>query len=259
VMEPGKDRAASMDSARSRAESVVHLLTAITREGSLYSVDLRLRPAGGEGELVQTDTGLLGYFGAAAQTWEKMAVLKARAVAGDLSFARGLIRRIEETVFQGIRRDTLAKEVMGMKEKLEQSISGRTAEGIPLKLGPGGLMEIHFLIEYLQISHGISGGPERDTLRMLSDLHSRRLLSDTDYPALYAAYLLFRSLDHALRLLYDRSGDFLPMSPGLLGRLAREMSFSFSTTHQATADSLIHLVQESCVSVRDCFLRILRE
>lgn len=259
VMEPGKDRAASVDSARSRAESVIHLLTAITREGSLYSVDLRLRPAGGEGELVQTDAGLLGYFGAAAQTWEKMAVLKARAVAGDLSFGRSVIRRIEETVFQGIRRDTLAKEVMGMKEKLEQSISGRTAEGIPLKLGPGGLMEIHFLIEYLQISHGISGGPERDTLRMLSDLHSRSLLSDTDYPALYAAYLLFRSLDHALRLLYDRSGDFLPLTPALLDRLAREMSFSFSTTHQATADSLLHLVQESCVSVRDCFLRILGE
>ena len=257
VLEPGRDRAASVDSARLRAESVIHLLTAITREGSLYSVDLRLRPAGGEGELVQTAKGLLEYFGAASQTWEKMAALKARATAGDLSLGRSLIRQIEEAVFRNVRQDTLAKEVMGMKEKLEQSISGRTGEGIPLKLGPGGLMEIHFLIEYLQILHGISGGPDRDTLRMLSELHSRQLLSDTEYPTLYAAYLLFRSLDHSLRLLYDRSGDFLPLSPAILARLARELSFSFSTSHQASADSLVHLVQESCTSVRHCFLRIL--
>ncbi len=257
VMEPGRDRAASVDSARLRAESVIHLLTAITRGGSLYSVDLRLRPAGGEGELVQSDTGLLEYFADEAHTWEKMALLKARAVAGDLTFGRSLIRRIEEAVFASIRRDTLGEEVRGMKEKLEQSISGRAGEGIPLKLGPGGLMEIHFLIEYLQISHGISGVPERDTLRMLSELHARRLLSDADYPTIYAAYLLFRSLDHSLRLLYDRPGDFLPMSPSLLARLARQLSSSFSTPHPATADSLVLLVQESCASVRECFLRIL--
>jgi glutamate-ammonia-ligase adenylyltransferase len=257
VMQPGADRAASVDAARQRAESLIHLLTAMTREGSLYSVDLRLRPAGGEGELVQAGAGLLEYFGSTAQTWEKMALLKARAVAGDIPFGRSLIRRVEEMIFRRTPRDTLAREVMEMKEKLEQSVTGSGGEGIPLKLGPGGLMEIHFLIEYLQISHAVPGAPERDTLRMLSDLHARGLLSDADYPTLYAAYLLLRSLDHSLRLLYDRTGDFLPSSSMILNRLARQLSFSFSASRRATGDSLLRLVQESCASVRECFLRSL--
>jgi len=259
VTQPGADRAASVDAARHHAEALIHLLTAMTREGSLYSVDLRLRPAGGEGELVQAGAGLLEYFTGAAQTWEKMALLKARPVAGDIPFGRSLLRKVEEVIFRSTRRDTLAKEVMEMKEKLEQSIPGSDTKGIPLKLGPGGLMEIHFLIEYLQISHAVPGAPERDTLRMLSDLHARKLLSDADYPTLYAAYLLLRSLDHSLRLLYDRSGDFLPTSSMVLTRLARQVSFSFSSSRQATADSLVRLVQESCASVRECFLRSLGE
>jgi glutamate-ammonia-ligase adenylyltransferase len=249
------DPSRSREAARLRAEAMIHLLTAITREGALYSVDLRLRPAGGEGDLVQSEARLLEYFASTAQTWEKLALLKARPVAGDFSFGEQLLQRLQELVFRDIRRASLGGEVLEMKAKIEQSIAPPGTEGIPLKWGWGGVMEIHFLIEYLQIFHGIVGGAQRDTLRMLYELHSRSLLSDADYPMLYAAYLLFRSLDHSMRLLYDRPGDFLPLTGGCLSRLANEVRLTLSSTRKATADSLLALIEESRRNVRECFLK----
>jgi glutamate-ammonia-ligase adenylyltransferase len=256
VVESAAEPAAWAESARRRAESVIHLITAITQEGSLYSVDLRLRPAGGEGELLQSVDGLLEYFSDEARTWERMALLKARPVAGNLEFGRRVVGRLEERILGGARRESLAADVREMKEKLEQSISGRLGDGIPLKLGPGGVMEIHFIIEYLQLVHGVAGIADRNTLKMLSDLHLRGLISDNDYPMLYASYLLFRGLDHAMRLLYDKPGDFLPLTPVVLSRLAREVSLSLSSSQRADAHSLVELVRETCASVRECYQRI---
>jgi len=256
VYQPGADASHSRECARVRAEAMVHLLTAITRDGALYSVDLRLRPAGSEGDLVQSDARLIEYFASTAQTWEKLALLKARPVAGDLAFGRQLLQQLQESVFRETRRERLGPEVREMKTKIERSIVSRDEEGVPLKWGSGGVMEIHFLIEYLQIFHGIVGGSQRDTLRMLSELHARRLLSDADYPMLYAAYLLFRSLDHSMRLLYDRTGDVLPLAQGQLSRLAKEVSLTLSSTRKATAHSLQKLIEESRRNVRECFLRI---
>ncbi|PYT06561.1 MAG: hypothetical protein DMF49_10770 [Acidobacteria bacterium] len=256
VMEPTDDSAA-LENSRRRAESLIHLLTAITQDGTLYSVDLRLRPAGGEGELIQTSNGLQDYFRDSAQTWEKMALLKARPVAGDVAFGRELLLSLEETMFRGIRQSCLGAEVREMKEKLELSVGGKGGEGLSLKLGPGGLLEVHFIIEYLQLWHGVPGPNDRDTLRMLTYLHGRQLLPAADYHALYAAYLLLRSLDHSIRVLYDRPGDSLPLSRNHLARLASEVSYTLSSSQEATADSLLELVHESCASVRAAFHRLI--
>jgi glutamate-ammonia-ligase adenylyltransferase len=248
---------APLEKTRKQAECLIHLLTAITQEGSLYSVDLRLRPAGSEGELLQTSRGLVEYFGASAHTWEKMAVLKARPVAGDLDFGRQVRDLLMETAFESLDRSTLGAQIRQMKEELEQSVPRLKREWIPLKLGAGGLLDIHFIIEFLQLQNRVPGPPDRDTLRMLTDLHVRRLLPDREYSALYAGYLLLRCLDHALRLLYDQPGDFVPTTPGHLARLAQEVGRALADSGDASGEALLAVIQETRESIRGCFDRLI--
>ena len=256
VVDSGAQPDLEKEAARRRAETLIHLLTAITQEGALYNVDLRLRPAGAEGELVSTRSGLLDYFGTTARTWEKMALLKARPVAGDLDLGWSLLEELQETLFRGVERDSLASEVRAMKENLEQSVT--STDAVALKLGPGGMMDIHFIIQFLQLREGIPPGRDRETPRMLAELHQRGLLSGADYPKLYAGYLLLRGLDHSMRLLYDRPADLLPASRSTQTRLSREISFSLSSSREATAESLRALVRETMRDVRDCFDRMVR-
>jgi [glutamine synthetase] adenylyltransferase / [glutamine synthetase]-adenylyl-L-tyrosine phosphorylase len=247
----------SPESARRRAEILIHLLTAVTQEGSLYSVDLRLRPAGGEGELVQTRSGILDYFRERADTWEKLAFLKARPVAGDLAFGQEIVATLREEIFAEVDPGDLAREVKEMKARLEEA-AGRESRGIPLKLGSGGIMDIHFLIEFLQIRHRLAGPVERDTLRMLSFLYERGILPQEEYPRLYSGYLLLRSLDHAMRLLYDRPGDFIPPAAAVLSRLAGEVSLSHAPSRDAPEGALGKLIEETRDSIRDSFQRLVR-
>ena len=257
VVEPGPQADLAKEGARRRVETLIHLLTAITQEGALYNVDLRLRPAGAEGELVQTRAGLLEYFRSTARTWEKMAILKARPVAGDVELGWDLLEDLEGTVFRSVDQSSLASEVRSMKESLEESASA-ASDAVPLKLGPGGMMDIHFIIQFLQLREGISAGRDRETPRMLAELHRHGLLSGQDYPRLYTAYLLLRGLDHSMRLLYDRPADLLPTSPSTLMRLSRELSFALSSSREATDKSLRELVRETLAAVRDCFDRTIR-
>jgi glutamate-ammonia-ligase adenylyltransferase len=246
------------EAARKRAEALIHLLTAVTQEGSLYSVDLRLRPAGGEGELVQSRAGILGYFRDNARTWEKLAFLKARPVAGDLALGEEIISAIREDIFARTDGTSLVAEVKEMKVRLEEEAGAKGTGGIPIKLGVGGIMDIHFLIEFLQIRHRLPGPPDRDTLRMLTHLYGNGLLPTEDYPRLYAGYLLLRSLDHAMRLLFDRPGDFLPLSAPVLSRLAGEISLSHAPSLDAREGSLQRLIQETRDSIRKSFRHLVR-
>jgi glutamate-ammonia-ligase adenylyltransferase len=255
---PGGAAEAPAEAARKRAEILIHLLTAVTQEGSLYNVDLRLRPAGREGELVQTRSGMIDYFRRKAQTWEKLAFLKARPVGGDGAFGREIVAAVQAAVFEETNPSTLAAEVLEMKKRLEEAPAGDAAGALPLKLGAGGVMDIHFLIEYLQILHRLPGPEERDTLRMLTHLHERRLLPPDEYQELYSGYLLLRSLDHAMRLLYDRPGDLLPLTASTLARLASEVSLPESPPGSASGEEplLAHLGRTRD-AIRRSFLRAL--
>jgi len=247
-----------MESARRRAESLIHLLTAATREGSLYNVDLRLRPGGREGDLVQSRRRLLSYFRDSAQTWEKMAFLKARPVAGDMSLGWEVVQAIEEGIFDAAAAETLALEAREMKERLESSSARDGADEFNLKLGPGGILDIHFLIEYLQIRNRLRGPSDRNTLRMLATLRSHGLIPEEDYTNLYSGYLFLRNLDHLARLLQDRTGDSLPSTPTGLSRLAREIGPPFSSGGEGAGDRLLDRLREVRTGVRESFLRLVR-
>ena len=255
---PGGPAEPPAEAARKRAELLIHLLTGVTQEGSLYNVDLRLRPAGREGELVQTPSGMIDYFRRKAQTWEKLAFLKARPVGGDAAFGREIVASVQAAIFEETDPSTLASEVLEMKQRLEEAPAASEALGLPLKLGAGGVMDIHFLIEYLQILHRLPGPEERDTLRMLTYLHERQLLLPDEYQELYSGYLLLRSLDHGMRLLLDRPGDLLPLTSSTLSRLAAEVSLPESFASAKGEEPLLAHLQRTRDTIRGSFLRVLR-
>src|SRR5207249_3602335 len=151
---------------------------------------------------------------------------------------------IRASVFAETDGATLAAEVREMKQRLEETAEPKGGPFLPLKLGPGGIMDIHFLIEFLQIRHRLPGPPERDTLRMLTYLSGLGFIPADDYSRLYSGYLLLRSLDHAMRLLFDRPGDDLPLSPAILSRLAGEGTLSGNLPRNARAESIPRLARE---------------
>ena len=119
-------------------------------------------------------------------------------------------------------------------------------------------MDIHFLIEFLQIRHRLPGPADPDTLRMLTHLHGQGLIPSDEYSRLYAGYRFLRSLDHAMRLLYDRPGDFIPLSSAVLSRLAGEVDLPPAPSRETREESLRKVLEETRESIRRSFRQLVR-
>ncbi len=206
--------------ARVWCERIVRFLSSLSREGQLYRVDLRLRPSGGEGELVTTLAGLADYFREAAEVWEMQSFLKARPVAGDPVLGGRAVETLEALIFEKGSRlgsEVLRGSVDDMRRRLIQEArrDGRRS----VKLGEGGLFDIHFIIEFLQLRHGARNPPDKDTIRLLTVLNRLGHLSDAQMQVLYESYLFFRALDHEMRLIHDQPLRGLPDDPARLAEI----------------------------------------
>ncbi len=202
-------------------EGVIRILSTISRDGQLYRVDLRLRPSGPSGPLVTSLGSLLEYFRSGAEIWEMQSFLKARPAAGDPVLGARAFLSVETLILQRARelgQTGVATAVEQMRRRLsEPSRSG----GRPsIKLGDGGLMDIHFTIEYLQLCHGVPGPPDKDTLRMLTFLADQGRIDEARMRLLYQGYLFLRRLEHEMRLLNDRPPETLPADLARLSELA---------------------------------------
>jgi len=182
---------------------------------------MRLRPSGGEGELVPSLEGLQDYFRGSAEVWEMQSFLKARPVAGDRRLAARAVELIEDVIqerssAQGA--EVLRDAVDEMRRRLIRESQRDVRRSV--KLGAGGLFDIHFIIEFLQLRHRVSNPPDKDTLRLLTHLNRLGHLSDAHMQVLYKAYLFFRALDHEMRLIDDRPTAGLPEDPARLAEIA---------------------------------------
>jgi glutamate-ammonia-ligase adenylyltransferase len=207
-------------------EQIVHILSAITREGQMYRVDLRLRPDGSSGPLVHSRTSFLEYLRDKAATWEHLAYLKAYPVAGDAALGEIAHRELQEillTVHQD-RLPDLAREVHEMRLRLETEKASGTAKR-NIKFGRGGMLDVYFATRYLQLKHQIPEPTERGTLQLIAYLGARGVLSQAQQHTLYEGYAFLRRTDHALRLLFDRPKDVLPANRVHLQNLARLLKY----------------------------------
>jgi glutamate-ammonia-ligase adenylyltransferase len=207
-------------------EQIVHILSAITREGQMYRVDLRLRPDGSSGPLVHSRTSFLEYLRDKAATWEHLAYLKAYPVAGDAALGEIAHRELQEillTVHQD-RLPDLAREVHEMRLRLETEKASGTAKR-NIKFGRGGMLDVYFATRYLQLKHQIPEPTERGTLQLIAYLGARGALSQAQQHTLCEGYAFLRRTDHALRLLFDRPKEVLPANRVHLQNLARLLKY----------------------------------
>ncbi len=212
------------------AQQVTEILSRATREGSVFRIDLRLRPQGNEGELAISLSNALHYYAVTAHDWERQALIKVRNSAGDLPLARRFIRGVQPHVytaginFAAIKTALVAREKMHARRHHRKTMESHS-DTLNVKVGRGGIRDIEFLVQCLQRVYGgeepwlRSGG----TLFSLQKLHDKRHVSGREFHDLTSAYEFLRHLEHRLQLRQGQQTHRLPTSPTELQILQRCM------------------------------------
>jgi len=185
-------------------EHMVGALAAYTQDGTLFPVDLRLRPRGAEGELLVTPESLASYFSSEAQAWEALTYTKLRYVVGSEELALRAMTAVEEQMRRFAVDPGFGAAVRTMRAKLEKSDPEPN-----LKVAPGGFYDIDYIVSYLLVRYGIKD-VQGNTRERLHTLASRALLSDDDCASLDAAAELLRTVEHIVRLVTGRPRKSLP-------------------------------------------------
>jgi glutamate-ammonia-ligase adenylyltransferase len=215
----------SSEEAELCARAMVSMLSGYTREGSVIAVDTRLRPRGGEGELVSSSRQLAQYFANEAKAWETLAFSKLRWIAGDQGSSSEVSKSLCELRARYASSPKFVPQLRAMRKRLEDS-----ADAESFKTGPGGLYDLDFLLGLLEARAALSSAGKQMRER-LSGLVAGQQLSAKQGRELLQASELFRRTDHAIRIVVGRSRRWLPESEEL--RLAVERTVGVSALHEA--------------------------
>jgi glutamate-ammonia-ligase adenylyltransferase len=228
VAEPAEDaeETPALRTATQLASNLIRICSDHTAEGTIWPVDAALRPEGRSGPLVRTLASHEGYYERWAKTWEFQALLKARPVAGDAALGREYVERITPMVWSAVERDGFVTDVQAMRRRVLEHIPAHHAER-QLKLGSGGLRDVEFAVQLLQLVHGRSDPEVRATatLSALAELTRRGYVGREDGAALDAAYRWLRTLEHRMQLAQLRRTHVVPEQEESLRALARSMGY----------------------------------
>ncbi|MEO6029883.1 MAG: bifunctional [glutamate--ammonia ligase]-adenylyl-L-tyrosine phosphorylase/[glutamate--ammonia-ligase] adenylyltransferase, partial [Candidatus Binatia bacterium] len=188
------------------AEGVTSALHKATDEGFVFRVDLRLRPEGTNGPIVNSAANALLYYESWGQTWERAAYLKARPVAGDHALGTTLLQDLEPFVYRRYLDYATLEDLKQMKAKVKRALAAGPEKGINVKLGRGGIREVEFVIQSLQLVHAGKDERirERNSLRALERLVETRYLTAADSLRLAEAYRFLRDVEHKIQLVDER-------------------------------------------------------
>ncbi len=240
------------------ANDYTALLSTYTADGPCYRVDLRLRPDGTGGEVCISEDGARAYYSQRARDWEKQMLIKARVSAGERDPGERLLDFTEPLIYQTSLDFRAVEAVSETRQRISEKIAARrNPRALDVKLTPGGIRDIEFLVQCLQRLHGgrepwvRHGG----TMLALSRLRDKGLLSAGEYARLTAAYQFLRTLEHRLQLEEDRQTHSLPSDPARLDLLARKMPAE-STGAAFTAASMSQRLREHLAAVREIYDRV---
>jgi len=222
----GVEESAALATATRLATTLMRVCGEPTAEGSLWQVDAALRPEGKQGALVRTLASHVGYYERWAKTWEFQALLKARPAAGDTALGAAYADAVAPFVWAAADRDDFVVDVQRMRQRVEDHIPAKEADR-QLKLGRGGLRDVEFAVQLLQLVHGRSDVLLRSptTLSALEALSTWGYVGREDGATLAAAYRFLRSLEHRIQLHALRRTHVVPDDDADLRRIGRSLGF----------------------------------
>ena len=225
----GPDGMAPEEYAARLAAEFGRLVGEATADGFLYRIDLDLRPEGAQSPLVVSSDALAAYYDGWAAMWEKAAFTKARPVAGDLRFGWRLVRHVHPMIYRSAMDFEAVDSIKEMKARVEREHGG-SGDAFDVKLGSGGIRDVEFVAQALQLLHGgrIPQVRGRSTQEALGALAEAGCLPGGEADALLASYRFLRRLENRLQMEGERQVHRLPPPGSARERIARALGFGGS-------------------------------
>lgn len=245
-------------------QQLVDLLSAFTPHGAAYRVDLRLRPDGTQGELCLSLAAAQNYYSQRARDWELQMLIKARVAAGDPEPGQQLLEFVEPIIYSSSTDFSKVEAVSVARtrihERLEQRKRGKEKTEIDVKLAPGGIRDIEFLVQCLQRLRGGREGWVRHggTILALGRLRDKNLISEIEYGRLAPAYVFLRNLEHRLQFQEDRQTHTIATDDAAeLNALARRMPPA-TLGAQVSGENLLGELARHLANVSEIYDRVVR-
>jgi glutamate-ammonia-ligase adenylyltransferase len=231
---------------------IVETFAAPSPAGALFRIDLRLRPEGTAGPLARSLASMENYYAGFGETWERLALIKARGICGSRELAYEFLRQHQPFIYPRSPTPDLLDEIAAIKRRIERDIVGYENIGRDVKLGAGGIREIEFVVQALQLLHGARHAflQETSTLKALPILAELELIPHHEARALEAAYRFLRRVEHRLQIEAERQTHTVPESGESLDRLARSLGF-------LSEKDFTSALREHMQKVRSVFRRII--
>ncbi len=219
---------------------LVRLLMDHTDRGQAYRVDLRLRPEGKRGPLARSLASTISYYDTMGRTWERQALIKVRPVAGNMKLGEEFLRIIEPFIYRKYLNVAEINEIKALKRKIESRTDRAGEAQTDVKTGLGGIRDVEFTIQYLQLLNGgdLPDVRQRGTLKALAALEKVGCLTDQEYRVLNDTYHFLRKLEHRLQLMFDLQTHCMPTRSEEMTKLAWRMGY------EAAADPLEEFMKD---------------
>jgi glutamate-ammonia-ligase adenylyltransferase len=213
------------------AARLIRLLAEPTGEGVALRVDANLRPGGRSGSLSRSLGATVEHYLRFAASWERQALLKARPVAGDRDLGAAFLERVAPVVYPSDLAAGTIEDVRATKVRIEEYVRAAGKEAVEVKRGRGGIRDVEFAVQLLQLVHGRRDERLREpnTLRALGVLADQGYVAEADAEELAEAYRFLRRLEHRLQIVRDLQTHELPTDRAALGVLARSMGLPSAT------------------------------
>jgi len=236
-------------------QRIISVLTLRTKEGFVFNVDARLRPSGSAGVLVVSEDALLKYHSGTTQVWERQALTKARAVAGDGRFASSIVAKLLDELYSKELSPADADEMLRVRGRMEAEIAKEDSTRYNIKTGKGGIVDSEFLVQAMQLKWGGTKKGLRTpyTLKALSRLAGEGLLTDEERRTIKEAYSFMRSVETRQRIVHDRPEGYLLPGSEELEALARRLGY----TGEDAGDELLKDYIGHAERVRKTYLKTL--
>jgi glutamate-ammonia-ligase adenylyltransferase len=220
------------------SRELIRLLSETTELGFAYRVDMRLRPDGKQGPVCSRADEALAYYDTRGRTWERQAYVKARVVAGDCELGTSVLDQMKPWIYRRYLSLADITGIKALKRKIEKSAETAGVADRNVKTGRGGIRDIEFVIQFLQLLNGgsVPGLQTTNTLEAIVRLEEAGCLNHRERTILEENYAFLREVEHRLQIMFDLQTHEIPTQPDKLTKLARRLNYG-ATPHQSALEA----------------------